>query len=108
MAGLLKENNESTSALQFLFAFMEKETAILVKRGHGNNASELLSNCFPSWLREKGDAYETSHSYSPKSNGKGQRVQQTIMTMKSCLISMLKGTESHTALWEEAVVTANC
>lgn len=56
-------------------------------------------------MGEKGITHETSPAYYPESNGKAERVQQTIMNTKRCILKMIEKIPDHTELWDEAVLT---
>lgn len=107
MVRLLRSKDGSAAALKEMIAQMEKTTGRSVKRLRSDNATELLSKKFQGWLREKGITHEKSPAYSPESNGKAERVQQTIMTTTRCLLEMVKSVPDHKELWDEAVLTAN-
>lgn len=107
MVRLLKTKDESTVALQEMIALMEKTTGRSVKRLRSDNASELLSNRFQNWLRERGIQHETSPVYSPESNGKAERILQTLMNTTRCLLRMGKNIPNNKSTWDEAVLTAN-
>lgn len=86
---------------------MKKTTGRYVKILRGDNASEFLSKHLQQWIREKEIIHETSPAYSPESNGKAERVKQTIMNTTRCLLDIIKTIKDHTELWDETVSTAN-
>lgn len=86
---------------------MENMTQKSVQRFRSDNAPELLSKDFKSYLSEKGIVMELSPPYSPESNGRAERVQQTILGITRCLLATIRKMPSYLRLWDEAVLTAN-
>lgn len=107
MLRLLISKDESAAGLKEIIAQMENTTGRSVRRLKSDNATELRSNKFQSWLQEKGIIHETSPAYSPELNGKEERFQQTIMTTTRCLLEMANFVPNYKNLSDETVLTAN-
>lgn len=107
MVRRLRSKDESAAALKDMIAQMEKTTGCLVKRLRGDNETEALRKTFQAWLHEKGITHKTSPAYSPESNGKAERVQQTITTPTRCVLDMVRSVPEHKELLVEAVLTAS-
>ena len=107
MITMVKRKSEVAKVVKDMIQKMERLTGKVVKRLRSDNASELLSTSFKQWISEKGITQELSPPYSPESNGKAERVQQTIMSITRCLLDMIKHIPGHTQFWPEAVHTAN-
>lgn len=104
---LIQSKKGYTTVLEDMIANMETATGRTVKELGSDSALELLSKDFQSWLRVKGIAHETSPSYFAESNGKAERLRQTLLSTTRCLSQMVSIVPWNKKLWDDAVMTAN-
>lgn len=82
MKQLLKLKSESGQVLKDVINQMETTTDKRVKKSRTNNAIELLENSFQRWISDKGIILKPTPHYSPETNGKAERIQQTIVNQQ--------------------------
>lgn len=107
MVRTLESQIDSGEATKEIITPMERPAAFTVKRLESDNATELLNGTFQKGLRSKSMVHKLSSFYSPDTNGKAERLRQTLTNTARYLLHMNKQLSGRKQVWYEALLAAD-